>query len=101
VDVCGTTTLCDPERPSAPLQAPDAEHEDACVDDQVSVTGGPPGTPTSVTELVSVTVGVTRGDDPPSHAAVATAITAVMATLQHCDRIASPPVSSRDLVRAA
>jgi hypothetical protein len=92
VDVCGTTTLCDPESTSEPLQASDAVHELACVDDHVSVTGGP-GIPASVAELVSVTVGAggLGDDEPPPHAAIASATTAVTTTLRNCDRMASPP----------
>jgi hypothetical protein len=82
VDVCGTTMLCDPEGFSESLHASDAVHEVACVDDQVSVTGGP-GIPTSATELVSVTVGAGGGDDPPSHAAIASAMTAVIPTVRN------------------
>jgi hypothetical protein len=96
VDVCGTTMLCDPEGPSEPLQASDAVHEVAFVDDQVSVTGGP-GIPASVAELVSVTVGAggLGDDEPPPHAAIASATTTVMAILRNCDRMASPPGRGR------
>jgi hypothetical protein len=37
----------------------------------------------SVSALVSVTVGAGGDDDPPSHAAIASATTAVMATLRN------------------
>jgi hypothetical protein len=92
VDVCGTTMLCDPEGPSEPLQASDAVHEVAYVDDQLSVTGGP-GIPVSVAELVSVTVGAggLGDDDPPSHATIVSATAAVMTTVRNCDRMTSPP----------
>jgi hypothetical protein len=97
VDVCGTTMLCDPEGPSEPLQASDAVHEVAFVDDQVSVIGGP-GIPASAAELVSVTVGAggLGDEDPPPHAAIENATTAVMATMRNSDRIASPPGCGRN-----
>jgi hypothetical protein len=93
VDVCVTTKPCDPEGPSEPLHAPDAMHEVAYVDDQLSVTGGP-GTPMSAAELVNVTVGATGGvddDDPPPQAAIANATTTRTPTRHNRHRMTSPP----------
>jgi hypothetical protein len=52
---------------------------------------------TSVAELVSATVGAggLGDDDPPPHAAIANATTAVMAVLRNCGCMASPPGCAR------
>jgi len=53
-------TASDPEAPFVPLQLPDAVHEVASVEDQVSVTDEP--VTTDVALEVNVTVGVAAGD---------------------------------------
>jgi len=98
VDVTPRRTTWDPDGPSEPNHAPDAVQEVARVDTQVSVMSRPGGigSPTSVSELVSVTVGATGGgDDPPPQAAIANATTAVMTTVRNCDRMARPPGCGR------
>ena len=63
MEFCVTVTLWDPDAPSEPLQEPEALHDVAFVDDQFRVID--PLTATSMTELVSITVGGVLETEPP------------------------------------
>jgi hypothetical protein len=66
-----TTTLLEPEVASAPLQAPDAVHEVAFVEDQVSVTDPSAATPVEELEMLAVGGGAVEllSPPPPPHPA--------------------------------